>query len=52
MILDEIVWVSLSGSNIKYYESLGYNIPRSYANGRKDRITVKRGTKILVRVKD
>ena len=53
MILDEYVWVSLSGSNIKYYESLGYHIPRSLVrDGHKNRITVKRGTQILVRIDD
>lgn len=52
MILDEQVLVSLSGSNIQYYESLGYNIPRVPVNGRKDRFTVKRGTKISVNIDD
>lgn len=53
MILDDYVWVTLNGSNIKYYELLGYSIPRSSANdGHKKRLTVKRGTKILVHIDD
>lgn len=53
MILDEYVWTPLSGSNIKYYESLGYNIPKTLVrDGHKNRVTVKRGTKILVDIED
>lgn len=53
MILDEYVWVKLSGPNIKYYESLGYNIPRVQArDGHKNRTMVRRGTKILVHIDD
>ena len=53
MILDDYVLVTLSGVNIQYYESLGYDIPRSVANdGHKKRVTVKRGTKILVSIND
>ena len=53
MILDKQVWVSLSGNNIKYYKDLGYNIPLQPAGGtRKDRMSVKRGTKILVNIQD
>ena len=53
MILDKTVLVSLSGENVKYYESLGYNIPRvTVKDGRKDRAVVRRGTKILVRIED
>lgn len=37
-------------NNIQYYENLGYKIPRYYDNN--NRLKVKRGTKILVNVKD
>ena len=53
MILDKCVWVVLSGSNIQYYESLGYNIPKTISRGGlKPRFSVKRGTKILVDIED
>lgn len=48
-ILEKDVWITLAG-NVKYYENLGYEIPR-----RKDarsQMSVKRGTKILVKVED
>jgi hypothetical protein len=44
------VAMSLHGVNIQYYESLGYKIPR-YKNIN-NRLVVKRGTKIWVKVED
>lgn len=48
--INQMVEIMLNSNNIKYYEDLGYEIPRQ-----KDisyRITVKRGTKIKVKLKD
>lgn len=50
MILEEYVEAKLNGSNIKYYESLGYEIPR-YKNS-DGRMVVKQGQTISVNVKD
>jgi hypothetical protein len=48
-ILEDEVLIEISGgTNIKYYESLNYEIPRSGKYTKR----VKRGTKILVKVKD
>lgn len=50
MLLNKEVEVVLRGKNVKYYENLGYKIPR-----RKDKwgnVTVPEGTKIIVRVED
>lgn len=52
MILCEEIEVPLTGKNIPYYESLGYNIPREKVPGRNFRFTVPRGTKIIVRISD
>lgn len=50
IILDSEVNVNLSNKNIKHFESLGYIIPR-YVD-KKNRISVKRGTKIKVNPND
>lgn len=52
MIIDKEIYVPLYGMNIKYYESLGYEIPRESAIGRKKRMVVPKGTKILVNIDD
>lgn len=49
-ILEKEVWVTLSGSNIKHYEDLGYKIPR-YINNRND-LKFKRGSQIFVNIED
>lgn len=49
-ILEKEVWAGLGGNNAKYFENLGYDIPRSinkYGN-----LTIPIGTKILVKVKE
>jgi hypothetical protein len=49
-IKEEFVEIVLNPRNIKHYENLGYYIPREtnkYGN-----LTVKKGTKILVKVSD
>lgn len=49
-ILEKEVWVGLNHMNISYYEGMSYVIPR-----RKDkngRMTIPRGTKILVKIED
>ncbi|MGM7720701.1 zinc-ribbon domain-containing protein [Metabacillus sp. Hm71] len=48
-ILEKEVWVDAIGY-VKYYESLGYEIPRSIDN--QGRIRIKQGTKILVKTED
>lgn len=50
MLLSTNVEIVLSGENIKYYENLGYYIPRYY-NKRDKKYKIKRGTKIKVEVK-
>lgn len=52
MILSDEILVPLCGSNIKYYEGLGYEIPRRPAKGRNKRLNVPKGSKILVKVDD
>ncbi len=50
MIITSECYIKLNNKNIKYFESLGYQIPRyKNKNGRKQ---CKRGTKILVKVQD
>jgi len=44
------VWVGLEPKTIKWYEEKGYEIPRWIDN--RGRLKVKRGTKILVKIKD
>jgi len=48
-LITKEVWVGLS-NNISYYENLNYEIPRFI--DKQGRSQVKRGTKILVKVKD
>jgi hypothetical protein len=54
MLKSEFVDVLLNPTNISYYENLGYEIPRRRRNTRvsKTKLTVPRGTKILVDIKD
>jgi transposase len=49
-ILEKEVWVSLGAGNDKYYEKLGYHIPRYKTKDYK--LSIKKGTKILVKVDD
>jgi hypothetical protein len=51
MLLSKEVEVNLNSSTISYYENLGYEIPRVYDNKR-NRYTVKVGTKIIVKAED
>ncbi|WP_455793600.1 HNH endonuclease [Clostridium butyricum] len=48
-LISKEVEVTLNSMNIKYYEDLGYEIPRRRNNGR---LSTPRGTKILVKVED
>lgn len=50
MLLTREVEVGASSSNIKYYENLGYKVPRY--KDKRGRQSVKRSTKILVKVED
>ena len=49
-LISEYVEIKLGGRNIKYYENLGYKIPR-YMNKNKDMV-VANGTTILVKISD
>lgn len=49
MLLTKEVEVKLSGKNIKYYENLGYEIPRVLSH---NRFVVKSGTTITVSIDD
>ena len=49
-LITKEVEVGLGGRNIKHFENLGYEIPRSI--GTKGKLIVKRGTKITVKVED
>ena len=49
-ITNKYVYVGLNGKTIKYYENLGYEIPRKI--DKYDRITVPKKSKIKVKVKD
>lgn len=49
-ILEEDVFVKLTGKNVDYYEHLGYEIPR-YIDKR-GRLKIKSGTTIMVKVND
>ena len=49
-LISEYVEIKLGGRNIKYYEDLGYEIPR-YMNKNKDMV-VANGTTILVKISD
>lgn len=50
MLLTKKVEVGLGGKNAKYYENLGYEIPRY--KDKKGRLSIKRGTTILVNIED
>lgn len=50
MLIETEVYITLHCKNIKYYEDLGYEIPR-YKNVA-GRMVIKRGTKIIVKVCD
>lgn len=50
MLLTKEVEVVLSGTNIKYYEDLGYEIPRVL--GHNDKLVVKKGTTITIHIED
>ena len=50
-IINKEVEVKINVKNIKYYEDLGYKIPRYY-NKKSHRTLVKRGTKITVKIED
>jgi hypothetical protein len=50
MLLTKEVEVKLSGKNIKYYENLGYEIPRVL--GYNNKLVVKNGTTITVSIDD
>ena len=49
-LLTTEVEVLLNGYNIKYYEDLGYDIPRYY-NKSSCKYHVKKGTTIIVKIK-
>ena len=49
-LISKEVEVNLNSMNIKYYEDLGYEIPRY--KDKWGKLVVKRGTKIVVKVKD
>jgi len=50
MLITKIVEVTLHANNIKYYENLGYKIPRYLSSNRRN--CVKIGTKLNVKVED
>lgn len=50
MLITEEVEVVLGGSNIEYYENLGYKIPRKKDD--QGRLRVPKGTKILIKIED
>lgn len=54
MLITKEVEVVLNSNNIKYYDDLGYSIPRTRRNNRvsKDKLTVPRGTTLLVKIND
>lgn len=49
-LIDTEVEITLNSKNYKYYEGLGYKIPR-YKNKNGDNV-VKRGTKIIIKIED
>jgi hypothetical protein len=51
-LISEKVMIGLAASNIKYFESLGYEIPRRRKDIKHNILTVPQGTKIEVFVKD
>lgn len=50
MILDETIFIGLSGNNLNHYEEKGYEIPRR--NDNRNRFTYPKGSKIEVKVCD
>lgn len=50
MLLSKEIEIKLTGSTIKYYEDLGYYIPKHI--DKQNRVSVKKGTKIKVKVDD
>jgi hypothetical protein len=50
MILDRKVLTGINGRNVKYYQSLGYEIPRK--KDKRGRINFTKGVKIEVSIKD
>jgi predicted Zn-ribbon and HTH transcriptional regulator len=50
MILEKEVWVGLGGNNKKYFENLGYELPR--VKNKKGKLVIPNGTEILVQVID
>lgn len=50
MLITKEIEVTLCSANIHYYENLGYVIPRE--KDKRGRLTIKRGTKILVKIED
>lgn len=48
-LINEKIEILLKASNIKYYEKLGYEIPRINKN---HKISIPNGTKIKVKIKD
>ena len=50
-LITKEVEVRVDGSNIKYYEDLGYKIPRYY-NKSAGRYLIKKGTTITVKIED
>jgi hypothetical protein len=50
MILEKEVWVTIVGINAKYYEKLGYNIPKRI--DKYGKLTIPRRTKILIKTND
>lgn len=50
MILETFVWINLSGSNISYYENLGYEIPRTL--NKKGKLTIQKDNKLMVKIND
>ncbi len=50
MILDKEIWIEVHSNTLHYFENLGYDIPKS--KDKWNRLRVKRGTKILVKLED
>jgi len=49
-LITKEVWVTVGGPSTKYYEELGYKIPKT--KDKKNRMVVVKGTKILVKTED
>jgi hypothetical protein len=52
LIISEFINVPINNRNLKYYESLGYSIPKVPAKWGKNKFATPNGTKILVEIKD